>query len=168
MVGLDLCQLTKAAEEISLARISRAVLDKVQFPVTFTIPTRFADLDLQGHVNNAAVPVILQESRVDFNKTIEFATLPSGLRPMIAGITVEYAAELTHPNIIEIGTGVARIGRTSFTLNQVARQNGRTAIYAETTMVIADEHGGAPLPEALRRNLERVLLPQNRTETENR
>ncbi len=141
-----------------MARIDRARLDNTEFPLTISIPTRFADLDLQGHINNAAVSVILQESRVDFDRVIKMASSLDGLRPMIAGITIEYAAELVHPADIEIGTGVSRIGRTSFTLQQIARQNGRTAIYAETTTVLADKTGPAALPDPLRHNLEALLI----------
>jgi acyl-CoA thioester hydrolase len=141
-----------------MARIDRAALDKGNFPASVTIPTRFADLDFQGHVNNAAIPVILQEARVDFNKALDMRGHLGSLRPMVAGITIEYAAELTHPGEIEISTGISKIGRTSFTLQQVARQNGLTAIYAETTLVIADGIGTAPLPDGLRRSLETLLL----------
>lgn len=145
-----------------MARIDRAALDNANFPAAVTIPTRFADLDLQGHVNNAAVPVILQEARVDFNTAVDMRSQLGGLRPMVAGITIEYAAELTHPGEIEILTGVSKIGRTSFTLQQVVRQRGRTAIYAETTLVIADATGAAALPEGLRCNLEALLLRQTK------
>jgi len=141
-----------------LGRIDRDALDRVAFPVIATIFTRFDDLDIQGHVNNAAIPVILQEARVDFNNAVDLPAQIGGMRPLIAGITIEYAAELVHPGAIEIGSGVSRIGRTSFTIQQTARQNGRVAIYAETTMVIADANGAAPLPEGLRQNLDRVLL----------
>jgi acyl-CoA thioester hydrolase len=141
-----------------MARIDRAALDKATFPASVSIPTRFADLDFQGHVNNAAVPVILQEARVDFNKALDMRGHLGRLRPMVAGISIEYAAELTHPGEIEILTGISKIGRTSFTLQQVARQNGRSAIYAEATLVIADANGTAPLPDGLRRNLETLLL----------
>ena len=145
-----------------MARIDRAALDNASFPAAVTIPTRFADLDLQGQVNNAAVPVILQEARVDFNTAVDMRGQLGGLRPMVAGITIEYAAELTHPGEIEILTGVSKIGRTSFTLQQVVRQSGRTAIYAETTLVIADATGAAALPEGLRCNLEALLLRQTK------
>ena len=145
-----------------LARLDRATLDKAIFPAAVTIPTRFADLDLQGHVNNAAVSVILQEARVDFNKAVDMRGHLGGRRPMVAGITIEYAAELTHPGEIEILTAVSKIGRTSFTIQQVARQKGRTAIYAETTLVIADATGAAALPEGLRCNLETLLLRQTK------
>ncbi len=145
-----------------MARIDRAAFDNANFPAAVTIHTRFADLDLQGHVNNAAVPVILQEARVDFNTAVDMRGQLGGLRPMVAGITIEYAAELTHPGEIEILTGVSKIGRTSFTLQQVVRQRGRTAIYAETTLVIADATGAAALPEGLRCNLEALLLRQTK------
>jgi acyl-CoA thioester hydrolase len=141
-----------------MARIDRAALDTANFPASVVIPTRFADLDFQGHVNNAAVPIILQEARVDFNKALDMRGHLGSLRPMVAGISIEYAAELTHPGEIEILTGISKIGRTSFTLQQVARQNGRSAIYAETTLVISDANGTAPLPDGLRRNLETLLL----------
>lgn len=151
-----------------MARIDRAALDKATFPASVAIPTRFADLDFQGHVNNAAVPIILQEARVDFNKVLDMRGQLGSLRPMVAGITIEYAAELTHPGEIEILTGISTIGRTSFTLQQVARQNGRSAIYAETTLVIADATGTAPLPDGLRRNLETLLLhPAKEGHTQN-
>jgi len=150
-----------------LARIDRAALDRADFPASITIPTRFADLDVQGHVNNAAVPVILQESRVDFNKAADFRAHLTGLRPMVVGISIEYATELTHPGEIEILTGVSKIGRTSFSIQQVARQNGHTAIYAETTMVIVNADGPAVLPDGLRRNLETLLLRQSNEGTNN-
>ena len=145
-----------------MARIDRVALDQANFPAAVTIPTRFADLDLQGHVNNAAVPVILQEARVDCNTAVDMRGQLGRLRPMVAGIVIEYAAELTHPGEIEILTGVSKIGRTSFTIKQVARQGGRTAIYAETTLVIADATGAAALPEGLRCNLETLLLRQTK------
>ncbi len=141
-------------------RIDRTALDKAHFPVTVSIPTRYSDLDPQGHVNNCALAFILQEARVNFHKTIDLPALMHGLRPMVAGITIEYATELNHPGDIEIGTVVTKIGRTSFTIQQTARQHGRTAIYAETTMVIADENGGVPLTAALRSNLERSMSRQ--------
>ncbi|MBP6580720.1 MAG: acyl-CoA thioesterase [Sphingorhabdus sp.] len=141
-----------------MPRIDRAALDHVRFPVTVKVPTRFADLDLQGHVNNAAVPVILQESRVDFDKAVDLRSQLGRMRPMVAGITIEYAAELTHPGEIEILTGVSTVGRTSFTIQQIARQGGKTAVYAETTTVIVDSTGPSALPEGLKHNLETFLL----------
>jgi acyl-CoA thioester hydrolase len=159
MVGLRMSQPKgqSSLKGTRLARIDRISLDKAHFPVTVSISTRFADLDFQGHVNNAAVPVILQEARVDFNKAIDLAGQLHGLRMMVAGITIEYAAELRHPEQIEIGTGVSKIGRTSFTIQQTARQNGRTVIYAETTLVVADENGAVPLADALRSDLEQAM-----------
>jgi acyl-CoA thioester hydrolase len=142
-----------------LARIDRAALERAHLPETFVLPIRFDDLDFQGHVNNAAVPVFLQEARVAFNKIMQLGELLGVLRPMVAGISIEYAAELTHPGSVEIHTGVTRIGRSSFTLHQIARQNGRSAIYAETTLVIADANGPAELPAAFRRNLESIQTP---------
>ena len=129
-----------------MARIDRAALDKAIFPASVAIPTRFADLDLQGHVNNAAVPIILQEARVDFNKVLDMRGQLGSLRPMVAGITIEYAAELTHPGEIEILTGISKIGRTSFTLQQVARQNGRSSPAATAASLRRRPSSSTPVP----------------------
>ena len=56
-------------------RIDRKRFDAASFPVRFEITTRFDDLDMQGHVNNAAAVVILQEARANFNIVAGMAAL---------------------------------------------------------------------------------------------
>ena len=141
-----------------MTRIDRARFDAARFPVSLTVPTRFDDLDIQGHVNNAAAVVMLQEGRVRFNKAAELPHALGTLRAMIAGLNVEFAGEIRHPDPVEIETGVVAIGRTSFRVGQVARQAGRTCLYSEATMVFADASGAAPIPEMLRSALERMMI----------
>ena len=141
-----------------MARIDRARLNTARFPVTLVIPTRFDDLDMQGHVNNAAAVVILQEARAQFNIASGLPHLRGELRTMVAGLTVEYAGEMQYPEPVEISTGVIAIGRTSFRLAQVARQGGRACLYAEATMVLGDADGPAPMSDALRAAFERVMI----------
>ena len=78
---------------------------------------------------------------------------------MAAGLTVEFAGEMHHPEPVEVLTGVLAIGRTSFTLGQVIRQSGRTTAYSEATMVFADTNGPAQIPAMIRARLEDCLLP---------
>jgi acyl-CoA thioester hydrolase len=141
-----------------MARIDRARLDAATFPVTLAVPTRYADIDVQGHVNNVAAAVILQEARVQFNTTAGLRMELGGLRVMVAAIAIEYAGEMHHPDPVEVGTGIVAMGRTSVTMAQVARQNGRTALYAETVLVLADADGPAPIPASLREAFERLML----------
>lgn len=141
-----------------MSRIDRSRLDGAHFPVVEQVPTRWADLDMQGHVNNAVTVVILQEGRVKFNRVAGLPSTLGDLRAMVVGISVEYAAEMYHPDIIEVHTGILAIGRTSFTVGQVMRQRGRTAVYAQSSMVMANALGAAPLPDEFRAALEALRI----------
>lgn len=141
-----------------MARIDRKRLDAATFPVRFEVQTRFDDLDIQGHVNNVSVVVMLQEARVHFNRIAGFWDMSKGLRMMAAGLTVEYAGEMHHPDPVEVFTAPIAIGRTSFTLGQIIRQGDRTTTYAEVTMVVADGDGPTPIPDPIRARLEELAL----------
>jgi len=43
------------------SRIDRQHFDAIDFPIRVEVPIRFDDLDVPGHVNNAAAAAILQE-----------------------------------------------------------------------------------------------------------
>ncbi|WP_162527117.1 acyl-CoA thioesterase [Sphingomonas solaris] len=141
-----------------MARIDRQRLAAAPLPVVVEIPTRFDDLDTQGHVNNAAATVILQEGRVLFNRAAGLPAMMGRLRTMVASLTIEYVAEMHHPDPVEIGSGILAIGRTSFTIGQCARQNGTPAIFAQAVMVVADETGPVPIPDDLRAAFERLSI----------
>lgn len=143
-----------------MARIDRKRLDVANFAVTLDIPTRYDDVDTQGHVNNAAGVVILQEARANFNVAAGLHAHLDGLRLMVAALSVEYAGENYHPGLVRVSTGVLAVGRTSFTLGQVARQNGKSTLYAEAVMVVSDANGPTAIPDALRAAYERFVIPE--------
>ena len=62
------------------------------------------------------------------------------------------------PQAIEVSTGVLDIGRTSFRLGQIARQQDMTGAYAEIVLVMRDEAGPAPLPEAWHGKLDALKI----------
>ena len=141
-----------------MARLDRQRLDAAAFPVTTEIPTRYSDLDTQGHVNNAAATLILQEARGHFDRAAGVDDIRGELKPIVASLFVEYAAEMHFPDPIEVATGVLQLGRTSLVLGQVARQRGRNTLYAETVLVMADADGPTPIPDDMRAAYERVRL----------
>jgi acyl-CoA thioester hydrolase len=141
-----------------VARIDRRRLDGADFPTSMTIATRFSDLDVQGHVNNAAAAVLLQEARAGLNRAAAVSELREGLRPVVASLLIEYAGEMHHPEPVEIATGVLEIGRTSVLIGQVGRQGGRTTLYAETVLVMTAGAGPTPIPDSLRAAYERATI----------
>lgn len=141
-----------------MARIDRGRLDGAAFPMTMTVPTRFSDVDVQGHVNNAAAAVLLQEARTGLNRQAGFSDLRAGLRPVVAALTIEYAGEMHHPGPVEISTGVLQIGRSSIVVGQLGRQDGRPTLYAETVLVITNGEGPTPIPNDLRAGYQRMMI----------
>jgi acyl-CoA thioester hydrolase len=140
---------------IQPSRIARERLDAVDFLIRVEVPIRFDDLDIQGHVNNAAAAVILQEGRVGFSQHAALPALAAGIRPVVASLRIEFAAALHHPGVVEVCSAIAAIGRTSYTMIQVGRQNGRSALYGEVTLVISGANGPVPIPDDLRTAIER-------------
>jgi acyl-CoA thioester hydrolase len=147
-----------SVEWIRASRFDRVSLDTLDFPMVIDVPVRFDDLDTQNHVNNAAAAVILQEGRIDFNRRATMPALAQGLRPAIVALRIEFAAELRYPGMVQVATGVVAIGRTSFTLLQIGRQDGRSALYGEFTLVVSGLNGPVPLPEELRGAMERLCV----------
>lgn len=141
-----------------MTRIDRQYFDGARFPLRFEVPTRFDDVDMQGHVNNAAAVVILQEARAHLNVTAGIADLRGGLRSMVAALYVEYASEMHHPGVVTVDSGVLEIGRTSFTLGQVARLGGRNRLYARAVVVFADADGAVAIPEPLRAAYAKLMV----------
>jgi acyl-CoA thioester hydrolase len=141
-----------------VARIDRRRLDGAALPMSMTVATRFSDMDVLGHVNNAAAAVLLQEARAGLNREAGYYEVRDGLRPVVASLTIEYAGEMHHPMPVVIETGVLSVGRTSLVVGQIGRQDGRITLYAETVLVMTDGKRPTPIPDLLRAAYERVLI----------
>ena len=141
-----------------MVRLDRQRLQNATFPEKVEIPTRFDDLDVQGHVNNVAVAVLFQEARGRFNKGHVAGWLKDGLGLVVGSLFIDYAGSMFYPDPVEIETGVLEISTKSYALGQVARQNGRIAAFAEVTLVVTENGRAAVMPDELRVALEEALI----------
>lgn len=141
-----------------MQRLDRERLLQAPLPVAHEIQTRFSDADLQGHINNVATVELLQEGRVRFNRHVGLHLLRDHHGVMVAGIQVEYAAELDWMEPVTSHCGVLSIGRTSYTIGQVLLQGGKPGTFAETTLVIVGPDGPSELPPDFRAALEAELV----------
>ena len=140
-----------------MTRLDRNRLEAGRFPHTHSVATRFSDVDLIGHVNNVAVGALLQEARYHFIvDTNLLGTAQCQL--VIAAVSIEFANDMFHPEPVAVSTGILEIGRTSFRVAQVARQNGRIGAYAETVQVTRDASGSIPLPAEWRDMLDALKI----------
>src|ERR1041385_5587090 len=120
-----------------------------QFPGRTHDIIRFGDLDPQGHVNNTVFATFFETGRVAFLREPGNALSPTGTTSVLARLDISFLKELHWPGSVEIGTGIAEIGRSSFTFLQAIFHEGACAATARATMVMIDAatRRSRPLPE---------------------
>jgi acyl-CoA thioester hydrolase len=129
-----------------------------------TIPTRWIDNDVYGHVNNV---VYYQYFDTVVNQyLIEQGALDIE-RSTVIGLVVEthcnYFASVTFPDVVHAGLRVARLGSTSVRYEIGLFRNGdrEAAAQGHFVHVYVDRatRRPAPLPEVLRRALITITTP---------
>lgn len=131
------------------------------YPRFRPIPTRWADNDIYGHVNNAAYYGFFDTAVNGF--LIEEAGLDIHGGSVI-GLVVEtgcnYFAALAYPETVEAGVRVARIGNSSVTYQIGLFREGEDepAAQGHFVHVYVDRETRRPvsLPEAMRQALEGI------------
>jgi acyl-CoA thioester hydrolase len=126
------------------------------------ISTRWHDNDAYGHINNTVYYAW-------FDTAVNAWLVEAGLLDIAQGdpigLVVEtgcrYAAPLAFPEPVEIGLGIARLGRSSVTyhLGVFARGAQSAAAEGHFTHVYVGRASRrpAPLPEAWRAQMERLV-----------
>jgi acyl-CoA thioester hydrolase len=109
------------------------------FPYRLTDNVRFADLDPNGHVNNAVYATYFETGRVTLVKDRSYGLMPDGLTWIMVRLDIHFRAELRWPGTIEMGLGVAKFGRTSVTFDQVVFSQDRCVASAQAVTVLIDE-----------------------------
>ena len=121
---------------------------------------RFGDMDRQGHVNNAVYPTYFESGRVGVIYDPQDGLQVEGCTTVLARLEIDFLKELRWPGTVEIGTGIAEIGRSSYIWSQAIFHEGECAARARSTMVLIDRatRRSRPLPADLIVKLERLML----------
>lgn len=130
------------------------------YPSRTSTDIRYADLDWQGHVNNAVFATFSEVGRVAFMYDPARPLASEGRSFVIARLLIDFRAELFWPGHVDIGTGVVRVGRSSFTLAQGIFSKGQLAATTEATIVMVDKETrrSTPLPPATVDVLQGMML----------
>jgi len=128
--------------------------DPGAYPLQVAVVSRVADLDGNGHLNGVRICEYYENARAVLHTTMAF----SGVRSYVAQFTVRYLGEAFWPGDLLVGTGVLRIGNSSFVLGQALFQAGCCVGLSETVLVHVAEGRPHPLPDAYRRALDPYLV----------
>ena len=81
-----------------------------------------------------------------------------GGNSVVAGLVVDFAAEIAFPGKVSINTGILRVGNSSITFAQRLCQEGKPAVYGLTTMVFTGPAGKMPIPRELDEAIASAML----------
>jgi acyl-CoA thioester hydrolase len=134
-----------------MAKPDPALLDPARYPHACEVTTRFADLDINHHINNVAMAAIIEDARVRFHHDSGFATaIPNGAQIMLVSINIDYLAQAFYPQTLKVHSGLNSVGDRSLRLHHLLMQDDRAVALAEAVIVHVVDGKAAPLPAALR------------------
>ncbi|MGV3770783.1 MAG: acyl-CoA thioesterase [Sphingobium phenoxybenzoativorans] len=124
------------------------------YPFISTIETRYQDLDIMGHVNNVAMAGIFETARVRFHRHLGRHPHDSGVRWLIAAVSLNYLQEAHYPQEVTVGCAIDRIGTTSWTVTSAAFQHGECVATCDTVVVTHGPEGRRNIDDFLREAMD--------------
>lgn len=128
-----------------------------------TLPVRWADMDVNGHVNNVCFFTYFESARLDWAESVRPRSLRGGHGLVVAQANCNYHRPIPYPETLHIDLYASAPGRTSFTLYyNVLSDADKSIKYADgqTVMVWVDRASGKslPLPEHMRSALAAAYI----------
>lgn len=129
-------------------------LDPAAYSHTQTVQTRFGDMDVLGHLNNVAFAALFETARTKFNRHAELWGRDfTGRRAVVAQVEINYLAEGSYPEDVEIATGIGRVGGRSWSILAAMFQNGRAIATCDAVIVMDPGEAGEGLPDRFKERL---------------
>jgi acyl-CoA thioester hydrolase len=126
--------------------------DRKTFRIWTQDKLRYVDTDRQGHVNNAVFATFFESGRVAFLYDPKVPLAPAGCEFVIARLVIDFRAELRWPGVVDIGSVVTSVGRSSIIVGQGVFEGDTCAATGETVVVLTDAttRRATPLTDELR------------------
>lgn len=108
------------------------------YPHQVTDIIRYADLDPQGHVNNAVFATYFETGRVAMFRDPDLGIGVANATFVLVRQEIDFLRELRWPGQVTIGTALAEFGRSSFTVTQTIFNGDISAAAGRATLVMMD------------------------------
>ena len=109
-----------------------------RFPFWTEEKLRLADTDMNGHINNGAIGAFCEAGRAEIMHAVAGPPEDRAVGMAVARVEIDYLSEIHYPGRVRIGTCVARIGRSSITVEQALFQGDMCFATSRGVMVILD------------------------------
>jgi acyl-CoA thioester hydrolase len=134
--------------EQSSARPKKPAPQLEHYPHQVTDIIRFADLDAQGHVNNAVFATYFESGRVSLFRKPDLGIGVPGATFVLVRQEIDFLRELHWPGNVTIGTALLERGRSSFVMTQAIFNGAACAAAGRATLVMVDTATRRPTPLA--------------------
>jgi acyl-CoA thioester hydrolase len=118
------------------------------------LEVRFRDIDAFEHVNNASFFTYMEEARIKYILEVIKIEEVERLPLILAAVQIDFRKPILFGQVVEIGTRVDWIGRTSFSMSHrlTATPDDRLVAEAATVLVCYDyaAAGAMPVPDGWR------------------
>ena len=133
------------------------------YPFHVDVPTRFGDMDVQGHVNNVSIARFYEEARVQFHRArLGRAAAPAtdDWSTVVAALNLSFLKEVNYPSTVTVGVAIGRVGRTSFTVLKGLFLGEECMGLCETVTVMVADGKPVELPREMRDQLAAAALKE--------
>ena len=138
------------------------------FPLTAFVEARYADLDVNGHLNNLALEALHEDIRAKLNRNAfpdVYDVDSRTYRLVTAQNVVHFLAESHWPATITTAIGVGRVGDTSLVTCSGLFVADTCISTCDTTLVLVGSSGPVAIPEHSREVLTTFTLRAPETES---
>ena len=103
------------------------------FKFHYELNTRWKDMDVFGHVNNAVILTYIEDARITFFKRWNLKIQKKAL--ILASVKIDYLHQITHPSNLIVGQKISRIGNKSFDIESALFKKGEKSPLVLSTIV---------------------------------
>ena len=103
------------------------------YPHHYEFKTRWRDIDLFGHVNNAVFLTYIEDARIMYFKRWNVTEKKRSL--IVASIKIDYLRQIEHPSDLIVGQKISRIGNSSFDIQSTLFIKGQSKPAARSVVI---------------------------------
>ncbi len=131
-----------------------------------TVTTRWADIDVYGHMNNARYFELIDtvvNNQLVHGTGVDIRDLPA--IGVVAEVSCRYFAEVGYPDPVDVGVAAEKVGRSSVIYRvglfqgDVGRGGGRGQVRARVRRQHDPARPVTPMPDEIRAVVEPLLRP---------
>ncbi|ACG78962.1 conserved hypothetical protein [Phenylobacterium zucineum HLK1] len=132
--------------------------DPVAYPIVGEVRPRYRDVDPLRHLNNVAQAEYYEEGVMTLHRAALAGVRREAGHGVVLRVNLHYLAEARYPEVLQLCSGVVRVGRSSYEFGQALFQGGRCISLCDTVVVYTVSGASAPVPETYRSGLEELMV----------